>query len=107
MPIHTLKRIEDRTRDIVQSLDYLLYITLNFFKFKPFPKEINKILVVELYNIGDILVITPLLKALRQKYKTAKIDVLLKDSMKHILSNNQNINNTIPYTNFKETKKKL
>ena len=67
MSIHILKKIEDKIRDLLQNIDYLLYLFISPFKFKPFPKKIQKILVVELLNIGDLIVMTPVLKALKEK----------------------------------------
>ena len=102
MGIHPLKKIEDKVRDLVQNLDYLLYLLLNPFKFKPYPKIINKILIVELFNIGDLIVITPVLKALKQVYPKAEIDVLIKKGMESVLAHNKNVNNLIPFTAFSE-----
>lgn len=107
MPIHPLKRIEDRIRDGAMQLDYLLYALLNPFKFKRFPQKIERILVVELLQIGDLLVATPVLKALKEKYKQAKIDILIQPNLKSLLETNKNINEYIPYTSFTEVKQKL
>lgn len=107
MPIYPLKRIEDRVRDMVQGGDYLLYLLVNPFKFKLYPKIIRKILVVELLNIGDIIVITPTLKALKQKYQNAEIDVLVKPGKEQALLRNKNVTSCVPYTTFAETKEKI
>ncbi len=107
MPIHPLKRLEDKTRDIVQNLDYLVYLLLNPFKFKQFPKVIKKILIVELFNIGDVIVITPALKALKQAYPDAEIDVLIKPGMQQVLQNNRNVTNCIQFSSFSEILKKI
>jgi len=102
-----LKRMEDKVRDLIQNMDYLLYLLLNPFKFKPMPQHIKKILVVELLNYGDLMVITPVLKALKHAYKEAKIDVVIKPGKEEILKRNPNVHACIPYTTFSETKSKL
>jgi lipopolysaccharide heptosyltransferase II len=104
MPIHPMKRIEDKTRDLVMWLDYYFYAMLNLLKVKPFPKKINRILVVELLKAGDLLVATPTIKALKEKWKDAKIDVLLLPETRELLKNNVDVNKLITYTTFQETR---
>lgn len=107
MPIHTLKRLEDWTRDCVLWKDYLLYLLFNFFKFKRFPKKIDHILVVELLNVGDILVATPTIRALKEKWKDASIDVLVAQHCTELLKNNRDVHEVIPYTDSQTIRKRL
>ncbi len=105
MAIHFLKRIEDKARDFIQSVDYLIYLLINQFKWKSFPKEIKKVIVVDLLNIGDVLVTTPVLKALKETYPKASIDMLVNERMTQILSQNRVINEVIPHKSFNQTLK--
>src|SRR3989344_5890980 len=107
MPIHQLKRIEDCMRDKIMYLDYLLYKGINFFKYKSFPKKINRILVIELLQLGDVLVATPILKVLKEKYKHAYIDILVNPQTKILLEKNKNIDQAIVYSSWSETKRIL
>ena len=59
-------RTEDKLRIISNSLDYLLYKTRTLFTKEPSLNNIKNILVVELKRIGDILVTTPTLRALKK-----------------------------------------
>ena len=107
MAIHLLKRIEDKTRDLVTWLDYGIYAAFNLFKFKPFPKKIERILVIEMLKGGDLLVATPAIRALKEKWKKADVDVLVLPETKELLKNNPHVKQTIPYSSFKETKEKI
>ncbi len=107
MPIHPLKRIEDRLRDVAMRVDYAAYLVTNPFKFQALPKKINRILVVEMLQLGDILVATPAFKALKDKYKSAKIDVLINPATRTLVEGNKHINEIISYTSFGETLKRV
>ncbi len=85
-------------------LDYLAYALLNPFKFKPFPKKVERILVVELLKMGDLLVATPTIRALKEKFRDAQIDVLVLPKMKEVVKNNPHVNEKIVYGSFKRTK---
>src|SRR3989344_8372070 len=100
MGIHVLKRIEDKVRDVIQGVNYVMYMLLNPFKFKQFPKLVRKILVVELFNIGDVIVMTPVLRALRNRYPNAQIDVLTKKGMDMVLAGNPQCNHVFSYAGF-------
>ena len=106
MPIHPLKRLEDKTRDLVMYLDYFMYLLLNPFKFKPFPKKIQRILVVELLKVGDLLVATPTVRALKEKWKNAEIDMLVAPECAELLKRNTDVHESIPYTTFEKIQKK-
>lgn len=101
MPIHILKKVEDKIRDYSSLLDYFLYLTFNPFKFKRFPREINAILIVELFKVGDLLVATPIIRAIQNKYPCAQIDVLVLPTTGDVLEGNKNINEVIRYNSFK------
>ena len=61
----------------------------------------NKILVLCLAGVGDVLMATPLLRELRQAYPTAILDVLVMQTTvaRDILAGNPNVN-TVHYFNF-------
>lgn len=58
---------------------------------------INKILVIRLSSLGDILLTTPVIRALKQKYPAARIDFVLKNQYKDAMLYNPNISNLIIY----------
>lgn len=107
MPLHPLKRMEDRLRDLAQIVDYCLYLLFNPFKFKHFPKQIKRILVVETLQLGDLLVATPVFRALRQHYPKAQIDVLVQPNTALLLQGNSSIDSIIPFTTFPEVLPRL
>ncbi len=89
--------LDDKIRNLALWIDYLIYLLFNPFKFKQFPKDIKKILVVELLEIGDLIVATPVIKTLKENYPNAEIDVLVLPSMTDVISGNKNINEIISY----------
>ena len=91
--------LENKIKEFFLWLDYIIYLLFSVTKFKKFPKNINKILVVELLLIGDLINITPVIKALKKKFPTAKIDILVLEKMKNVLSGNPNTNKTLIYEN--------
>ncbi len=58
-------------------------------------KSIRRILVLRYRSIGDILLSNPSLKALRENFPNATIDILVDDSFEEIVRNNPNVDNVI------------
>jgi len=63
--------------------------------------EINKILIIRLSSLGDILLTTPLIRTLKKNYPHCKIDFLLKAEYLDLLKNNPYINKILPYSKDK------
>ena len=85
-------RMEDKLRIISNYTDYSLHkIHLIFTKKDKFPSEIKKVLVIELKRIGDILVATPALRALKKSFSQADIDIVVLPGMEEVLYGNKNI----------------
>lgn len=57
----------------------------------------RKILVVRLSSIGDIVLTTPVIRALRLHFPDARIDFLVKSQFASLLENNPYISNIIPF----------
>ena len=94
------RKIHDKIADLVMWLDYLVHLIFNPFKFKKFPKKINKILVIELLQLGDLIVITPTLRAIKNRFKRAQIDMLVNSNASELLDDNINIGNILIYKDF-------
>ena len=58
-------------------------------------KNINKILVVQLWGIGETILTLPAIEALRKKFSNAAIDVLSTSRNKDVFFKNENINKII------------
>lgn len=86
-------RLEDKVRMFVNYLDYYSFKLFHLFAKKP--PEINKIIVIELKYIGDIIVTTPVYTALKNRFPNAKIDVAVPSGMEDIFYGNKNINKII------------
>jgi heptosyltransferase-2 len=60
--------------------------------------RINKILIIRLSSLGDILLATPLIRNIKKKYPLIQIDFILKDEYSDLLKNNPHINKILPYS---------
>lgn len=62
-------------------------------------KKINRILIVRLSSLGDILLTTPLIRALKEINPSCKIDFVLKEEYEPLLKHNPNVSEiyTYPY----------
>jgi len=72
--------------------------------------DYNKILIIRLSSLGDILLTTPLLRTLKNKFPKSIIDFLLREQYIDAIVNNPHINSIIPISrNYKhrELKKKI
>jgi len=57
--------------------------------------SLNKILIVQTAFIGDVIIITPLIKAVKELYPSAKVDIMIIPQTAGVLENNPNINEII------------
>lgn len=62
----------------------------------------NRILIIRLSSLGDILLSTPLIRNLKQHFPELKIDYLLRDNFLDIISGNPHISEKFIYKNDKE-----
>ncbi|MBS3150039.1 glycosyltransferase family 9 protein [Candidatus Woesearchaeota archaeon] len=92
-----IRKIRDISRKYALWVDYIFYLIFSPFKFKKFPINIKKILVVEDLSIGDILVVVPTLRALKAKFG-AQIDIKVSPNMKEVAESLPYVNKII--TNF-------
>lgn len=61
------------------------------------PKEIKKILIIRLDHVGDLLCTTPAFRAIKEKFPTAKLDVLVSKYNKDIVKDNPFIDGIMTY----------
>ncbi|MEM4245391.1 MAG: glycosyltransferase family 9 protein [Candidatus Nanoarchaeia archaeon] len=92
------KRIANFFRPLAWYADYGLFLLINPFKFKKMPSTFKNILVVELLYIGDVIVTTPTVRALKQKFPDAKITMMLLPSMADLYTGNPNVDNIITFS---------
>ncbi|HHB92017.1 MAG TPA: lipopolysaccharide heptosyltransferase, partial [Thioploca sp.] len=59
---------------------------------------VNKILLIATRQIGDVLLVTPLLRSLRKAYPKAIIDILVYENKGEILVGNPDYDNLITIT---------
>jgi len=57
----------------------------------------NNILIVRLSSIGDVILTTPVIRAIRSKYPESRIDFLTSQSTTSLLANSQYIDNLFGY----------
>ncbi|MHB8852878.1 MAG: glycosyltransferase family 9 protein [Ignavibacteriaceae bacterium] len=59
--------------------------------------EIKNILIIRLSSLGDILLTTPLIRSLNEKYSGIKVDFVLREQYEDLLKYNNNIENLFLY----------
>lgn len=92
------KKLANLLRILAWYGDYAIFKATRLFTgTKKLSKNIQNILVVELLYIGDVIAITPTIRALKQKFPNANIDVMLRPSMKEVLTGNPCINKILVY----------
>lgn len=93
-----IKKTAHFLRGAVTYADYALFRLLRLFSEQGLPINPKRILVVERLFLGDLIVMTPVLRALKNHFPEAKIDVIMQPSMVDVLSGNPNINGLLPYS---------
>jgi len=108
------KKLANYMRNLLWFFDYAIFIFLSLFKrHVEMPKRVKRILVVELLFIGDLIVTTPTIRALKKHFKQAEIYVMVRPHMKDVLSGNPNISGFLTYSpeeikeNFEEVVKNV
>jgi lipopolysaccharide heptosyltransferase II len=92
------KKIANFFRPLIWFADYGLFLLVNPFKFKKIPTTFKSILVVEMLYIGDVIAVTPTIRALKQKFPNAKITTMLVPSMVDIMAGNPNVDNILAFS---------
>lgn len=69
--------------------------------------DFNKILVIRLSSLGDILLTTPLVRTLQRKYPEKKIHFLLRSEFESVLVNNHYLEKLFLFTRSEEENKEL
>lgn len=75
-------------------LGNLLCVILKSKKSKK-PKLLKNILIIQLWGIGETILVLPTIRALRNKYKKSKITVLTTKRNYDVFYNNKDVNNVI------------
>ncbi|MFH1282073.1 MAG: glycosyltransferase family 9 protein [bacterium] len=57
----------------------------------------KRILIIQIKQVGDVLLTTPVIKALRDEFPSAEIDFLVNKNSSQILLNNHNLNKILVY----------
>jgi lipopolysaccharide heptosyltransferase II len=63
-------------------------------------KNAGKMLVVRLDDVGDVVLATPFIRALKENFPESKIDMLVKNSTKKILANDPHLRRVISFEPF-------
>lgn len=81
--------------------DYIVLIFLfPFLKKTEFePEKIKKILIIRIDRVGDMIISTPAIRAVRNNYPDAEIHLLASIDNKDLIINNPNINKVLVYKN--------
>ena len=64
-------------------------------------EKVNKLLIVRLSSLGDILLTTPLVRSIKRKFPAIEIDFVVREEYKDLLLLNPHLRNTFIYSNGK------
>ncbi len=67
----------------------------------------KKILIIRLSSLGDVLLATPLIRTLKEKFENIRIDFVVKSQYKDALIHNPYISNLLLYDREKDKIRKL
>ncbi len=70
-------------------------------------EKVNKLLIVRLSSLGDILLTTPLVRTLKRNYPATEIDFAVREEYKDLLLLNPHLQNILIYNNNKDELKTL
>jgi lipopolysaccharide heptosyltransferase II len=73
---------------VVDILGGLLFF---WTKFRPFPKNVRKILVIRLDQIGDVIMTTPVFASLKNSFPNAEVHVLCRELSVPVIENNKSV----------------
>lgn len=76
---------------LIDVLGYALFFWKRFEKM-PAP---DRILLIRLEQVGDVLMTTPALRALRKRYPHAQIDILVRDFTAPVFAGNKNVSKVL------------
>ena len=63
-------------------------------------ENVNRILVISLYRIGDVLFTTPAIRALKERFPKAKLTVWVKSRGRAVLENNPHVDEILVFDNI-------
>lgn len=99
----TLKKILVNTNKNAGSLLFSLFNRLSFNTLKNDSSDlenVNTILVISLYRIGDVLFTTPAIRALKERFPKTKLTVWVKSRGRAVLENNPHVDEILVFDNI-------
>src|SRR3989338_5583668 len=72
-------------------LGSLICLVLSVFSFKPKKVSCKRILLIQLWGLGETVLSLPAIKELRQRYKNSIIDIVTTGRVKDVFYNNKSI----------------
>jgi lipopolysaccharide heptosyltransferase II len=64
---------------------------------EPTPLGVRRVLVIEPWNVGDVVLATPVLRELRRRYPKAEISILAKPHARELLAGSGLVDDVVPF----------
>lgn len=95
--------VREKIKNFIIALDYLLWILLDFSKFKKIDKNrIKKVLIIHLGPLGELILATPVVSTLKKQLK-CEIEILVAPGREIIFKNNPHVSRVLTFKgNFKQ-----
>lgn len=109
---HIYRKITNIARNSILFLDYFIYLVIEPFKFTKIDKnKIKNILIIDLLKIGDLIVTTPVITALKENFPSSNIYFLVDKGYKQVLEDNPKLKEVLEFdgtlkNTIKEIKKR-
>lgn len=103
------RKLTNALRIFLLFADYYIYLILSPFKFTKIKYEnIKNILIIDLLKIGDLIVTTPVITALKERFPSSKIYFLVEKGYKKVLEDNKKLQEVLEFDGrIKETIKEI
>jgi len=94
-------------KTIIKILELFIKVYEEIVRTKKKPCEIRKILFINLFGIGDVMLSTPTIRCFKKKFPEAELFFLVKPLAKGVVANNPNLKKVFVYKNFFDAIKML
>jgi heptosyltransferase-2 len=101
-----IRRLRGFSYSLLDFVGYILFLPsfIHSRKDKQLKEKVKKILIIRIDRIGDVILSTPAIRAVRQSYPGAEVHLLITKYTKDLVINNPDLDSLLIYKNDKLNK---